>query len=79
MSPTVLRVGPYRLFFFSNDAGEPPHIHVEREASVAKFWLKPVELARSNGFSHVEVRRIESIVSENVIDLLEAWDEFFTG
>ena len=38
MSPTGLRVGPYRLFFFSNEGGEPPHIHVEREDPPAKFW-----------------------------------------
>ncbi len=42
--PTVLRSGPYRLFFYSGDAGEPPHVHVERDASIAKFWLKPVRL-----------------------------------
>ncbi|MBW6456390.1 MAG: DUF4160 domain-containing protein [Trueperaceae bacterium] len=32
MSPTVLRDGPYRFFFFSNERGEPPHIHVQRQA-----------------------------------------------
>jgi len=26
--PTVLRWGPYRAFFYSNERGEPPHIHV---------------------------------------------------
>ncbi len=33
--PTCMRVGPYRLFFYSNDAAEPLHIHVERERSQA--------------------------------------------
>jgi hypothetical protein len=42
--PTVLRSGPYRLFFYSGDRGEPPHVHVERESSVAKVWLDPVRL-----------------------------------
>jgi hypothetical protein len=28
VSPTVLREGPYRFFFFSSDRGEPRHIHV---------------------------------------------------
>jgi hypothetical protein len=27
--PTVLRIGPYRFFFYSNEGHEPPHIHVE--------------------------------------------------
>jgi hypothetical protein len=41
------RVGPYRLFFTSNDLDEPPHIHIERDGMVAKFWLSPVQLAKS--------------------------------
>ncbi|MFA5874126.1 MAG: DUF4160 domain-containing protein, partial [Anaerolineales bacterium] len=40
--PAVLRVGPYRFFFYSGDRDESPHIHIEREGNTAKFWLKPV-------------------------------------
>ncbi len=36
--PTVLRSGPYRLFFYSADRDEPAHVHVEREEAEAKFW-----------------------------------------
>lgn len=36
--PTVLRSGPYRLFFCSADGAEPPHVHVERDQRTAKFW-----------------------------------------
>jgi hypothetical protein len=78
MSPTILRSGPYRFFFFSNEAGEPPHVHVQRERMLAKFWLDPVSLARSTGFSPTELRRIQTIVAENVSVLLEAWNEHFT-
>jgi len=49
--PTVLRVGPYRFFFYSGDGGEPPHIHVERDEHVAKLWLDPVRLAASKSFA----------------------------
>ena len=79
MSPTVLRSGPYRLFFFSNEAGEPPHVHVQRERMLAKFWLEPVGLARSTGFSPPELRRIQTIVIENMNAILEGWNEYFTG
>ena len=37
--PTVLRVGPYRCFFFAGDRMEPPHVHVERDDHRAKLWL----------------------------------------
>ena len=37
--PTILRVGPYRFFFYAGDRNEMPHMHVERERFIAKFWL----------------------------------------
>lgn len=76
--PTVLRSGPYRLFFYSGDAGEPPHVHVERDTSVAKFWLLPVRLQESGGFSAVELRRIAAIISSNTDTLLSAWNDYFS-
>ena len=75
--PTVLRTGPYRLFFYSSDRDEPPHVHVEREDNVAKFWLDPVTLQSSGGFSRVEINRIANVVNSHKASLLEAWNEFF--
>ena len=62
--PTVLRSGPYRLFFYSSDGDESLHVHVQREDGVAKFWLEPIRLERSGGFRARELRRIESIIQE---------------
>lgn len=59
--PTVATLGPYRIFFYSADRAEPKHVHVEREDKVAKFWLDPVRLARSGGFSRKELRKIETL------------------
>ncbi len=75
--PTVLRIGPYRFFFYSGDGAEPPHIHVERDEQVAKFWLVPVRLAASGGYGRAELRDIERMVAENATLLLEAWHDYF--
>ena len=56
--PTVLRLGPYRFFFYASDRDEPQHVHVEREDKIAKFWLNPVRLQGSGGFSRAEIARI---------------------
>jgi hypothetical protein len=77
--PTVLRVGPYRFFFYASDRAEPPHVHVERNDSIAKFWLDPVRLQSSGGFSRVALARIEKLVSEHQSGLLGAWNEYFRG
>jgi len=77
--PTVLRIGPYRFFFYAGDRDEPPHIHVERENKKAKFWLDPVRLQKSRGFSRQEINRIQRLVEENRERLLGGWDEYFHG
>ena len=77
--PTVLRSGPYRFFFYSGDRGEPPHVHVERDDSEAKFWLDPVRLERSHGFARKEIRQIQAIVEANRQVLLDRWHESFNG
>lgn len=75
--PTVLRIGAYRFFFYSNENSEPVHIHVQRERMLAKFWLKPIILASSVGFSAQELTKLLGLVEANQSFFLEAWNEFF--
>jgi len=77
--PTVLRVGSYRLFFYSSDGDEPPHIHVERDEKIAKIWLDPIRLQNSGGFNRAEINKIQNITIEHQKALLEAWNDFFGG
>lgn len=72
--PTVARIGPYRFYFYGNEGSEPPHIHVQRERKLAKFWLSPVRLARARNFASHELTRIAAIVVENEMRFLEAWE-----
>jgi hypothetical protein len=61
----------------SSDRAEPPHIHVERAESAAKFWLIPVRLEYNQDFAPFEIVRLEALVEANLSLLLGAWDEFF--
>lgn len=56
--PTVLRIGPHRFFFFSNEGQEPARIHVETAENYAKFWLAPVTLADAKGYNSRELRQV---------------------
>ena len=75
--PTVLRQGPYRFFFYSGDGAEPPHVHVERDASSAKIWLDPVRLQNSVGFGGTEINRIIRLAGENRDTILQIWESYF--
>ena len=73
--PTVLRIKGYRFFFFSREGQEPPHIHVDAAERFAKFWLRPVSLARSRGFRSGELTEIGQLVAEHRDFLEERFNE----
>ncbi len=71
--PTILRIGQYRLFFYSYDLGERMHIHVIREKNEAKFWLEPVSLAKNQGMSTVEIQTALKLITENKETIVNEW------
>jgi len=75
--PTVLSIKGFRFFFFSMEGSEPPHIHVEYGGKIAKFWLKPVDLASACGFRSHELTKIRAIMIEYREKFLEKWYEHF--
>ena len=74
--PTVLRIGPYRFHFYSDERNEPPHIHVACGDGDCKFWLSPVRLARNRGLPAHELRRIEQLVYEHQPLLMEKYEQY---
>ncbi|HEV8184509.1 MAG TPA: DUF4160 domain-containing protein [Chthoniobacterales bacterium] len=75
--PTVLRTGPYRLFFYSANTHEPPHVHVERDRNRAKFWLAPVTLQSSSGFARRELLDLYGLITDHQRILLGRWYDYF--
>jgi len=76
--PTVLRVGRFRFFFYSNEGEEPPHIHVQAAEKECKFWLSPIRLGFNHGFRAHELNEVERLVRAHATQLLEAWNGYFS-
>jgi len=74
--PTITIDG-FKFRFYSSDIYEPPHVHVDRDESTAKFWLAPVALAYNIGFRAKELRDIRRLVSEHAAEFLEIWNDNF--
>ena len=74
---TILRLGPYRFFFYSGDRDEPAHVHIERDDKIAKVWLEPIRLHNSGSFNRAELSRILNIIEENRDMMLEVWNDYF--
>jgi hypothetical protein len=74
--PTVLRIGPFRFHFYSDESGEPAHIHVRASAGECKFWLEPVTLARNRGVASHDLREIERLVFQHQQFLIQRYHEY---
>ncbi len=79
MSPTVMRIGPYRFFFNSREETRK-HVHVATASGTAKFWLEPVVALESYyDLSPKDLRDIDLLVREHENELRAAWDRHFTS
>jgi len=77
--PTILIENGFRLYFFANENNEPLHVHVQYQAAVAKFWLRPVALANNLGMKASELRKAGNLVRRYEHLIEEKWDEFFSS
>lgn len=75
--PTVLRWGSYRVFFYSAEGNEPPHVHVRNGNMEAKFWLHDWSVAVNVGYASHEIGDIIRYLRPRRKELLDAWNEHF--
>jgi Domain of unknown function (DUF4160) len=77
MAPTVLRDGPFRLFFFSREETRI-HVHVSHPDGEAKFWLTPqVAVATHTGLSARQLRDAQTVVEVHITEIQDAWTQHF--
>ena len=75
--PTILREGPYRVYFYSHEGNEPAHVHVYHDGNVAKVWLSNLAVAANYGFAAHELNAIIRLVRAHRDELLRAWHGYF--
>jgi hypothetical protein len=77
MSPTILREGSFRLFFFSRE--EPRmHVPVSHPDGEAKLWIEPeVSASVVVGLSSRQVAGAEDIVRRHLQEIRNAWFRHF--
>jgi hypothetical protein len=79
--PTIDNVGPYRVFFYSNEH-EPEHVHIERDGGEVKieFFTGPnggPYLKDNKGMKNPDVRSAMNIVKEKRDEYFKKWNEFY--
>jgi hypothetical protein len=74
--PTILRIRGFRFHFYSDERGEPAHIHVRTADGECKFWLEPIALAKNRGIALHLLREIERLVYDHQQLLKDKYDEY---
>ena len=75
--PTLLLKDGFRVYFYSHEPNEPPHVHVDHSGSSAKVWLHDCSVARNVGFTAKDLGRVVQLVREHREAFVEAWNGFF--
>lgn len=77
--PVVFRYRSFRFFFYSNegDPREPLHIHVHGPGVEAKFWVKPVVLAHSDGLDARTLRELAAVIEARTDQIERTWNDYF--
>ena len=70
---------PIASFFTRVIVMNQPTFMSERDDMIAKYWLEPLRLQSSGGFSRLELSRIQRILTRKQKELLEAWNAYFRG
>lgn len=79
MAPTIVKVGAFRLFFFSREESRM-HVHINHTDGEAKFWLElTIELAQNFGLNAKQLREAEDLVSIHEHRIRTAWQQHFGG
>ena len=75
--PTVLRWGPYRAYFYSNERAEPAHVHVRAGSREVKVWLHDMSVAINAGFPAHEIGDIVRHLRVHRREIEDTWNEHF--
>lgn len=82
--PSILIVHGYRIYFWSNELGEPIHVHIAKgnpSRNATKVWLTKAGgcvLAHNDGrIPSRDLRELMDIVSANHARIADAWCRFF--
>ena len=84
--PQVLRIGPYTVYFWSNENAplEPIHVHVAEGKAVpnaTKIWItgtgKTLLCNNNSNIPDRILRGLMKIIEANSADIIDAWKKHF--
>lgn len=82
--PKILEIGRYVIYFWSNESGEPIHIHIgtkRPQANDTKMWMSSngdTSLVHNkSGIPKKELKKIQEVIKENASLVISEWIKRF--
>ena len=84
--PQIFRIGPYIVYFWSNENNplEPIHVHISEgraSANATKLWISSTgKIVVCNNNSNIPeriLRNLVRIIEANSAEIIDAWLEHF--
>lgn len=82
--PTLFEIYGYKIYFWSNEAGEPVHVHISKgkpNANATKIWLppesNPVLAHNSSNIPEKDLKQILKIIALNRDSIIAQWYDYF--
>ncbi|MEG0484850.1 MAG: DUF4160 domain-containing protein [Oscillospiraceae bacterium] len=82
--PSIFKIGGFSVFFWSNEQGEPIHVHISKgnpSKASTKVWLTSAGgcLVANNGafISPSQLNEILDILAAQFPDVCSAWKQHF--
>lgn len=84
--PQILRIGPYSIYFWSNEGVplEPVHVHISEgraDMNATKLWITSTgRVILCNNNSHIPekiLRRLMRTIEANSMYIIDEWFEHF--
>lgn len=73
----------YKVYFWSNENGEPVHVHIskgKRTASATKFWITREDIELVNNNSNIpqnDLKKIQKYLWANRDTIIARWYQYF--
>jgi Domain of unknown function (DUF4160) len=81
--PTILYLDGWRLFFYSNERNEPPHIHARKGDVECKYWLYPDKFDIDEAFAYnaspPDLRAVRKIIFEHFDYIIGEYEKLHGG
>lgn len=83
MPKAILDFLGYQFYFWSNEQGEPMHIHVSKgmpTANATKFWIQKDGITMEHNNSKIpsqDLKKIQRYILSNRADIIAAWFDHF--